>query len=179
MYDVDQKKMMCPGLQNDFSFYRRSVGKFPDQVSVSETMANQISMWIAEAGPLTAGAGTALKKAMGRESDDVVKIALGKIANMCCWIVAKDGEMGKTEKVHLMKAMVEGIILLDRASERGAFAKDSGVMVRKCLAVLKGLGEEGNGENAGVVVGLKNGVKYSTIHYNDASTPAFVETLLE
>ncbi|GMH55362.1 hypothetical protein TrRE_jg11322, partial [Triparma retinervis] len=179
IYDVDQKKMMCPGLQNDFSFYRRSVGKFQSQASVSETSANQISMWIAEAGPTTAGAGEALKKAGGRASDGPVHMALAKVANMCAWIVAKDQEMGSTEKAQLLMAMVECMILFDRSSSRGVFVRTSGVMVRKCLAVLKEEGESGGGRNAGVVVGLKNGVKYSTLHFRDAATPGFVEDLLE
>ncbi|GMI22778.1 hypothetical protein TrCOL_g3938 [Triparma columacea] len=182
IYDVDQKKMMSPGLQNDFSFYRRSVGKFQSQASVSETKANQISMWIAEAGPTTAGVGQTLKKAGGRASDGPEHMALAKVANMCAWIVAKDSEMGSSEKAQLLKAMVQSMILFDRSHSRGVFVRTSGVMVRKCLAVLKGEGGQeggGNGRNAGVVMGLKNGLKYSTIHYGDATTPGFVEDLLE
>ena len=105
MCKVDTTKMMCPGLQNDFSFYRRSVGKFSDQAPVSETSANQISMWIAEATPLISAVSAQLKS--GMRKDPLMVGVLAKLANMSAWIVYKDHDVTKSQKEELMVAMVE------------------------------------------------------------------------
>jgi hypothetical protein len=42
-YQIDQKKMMCPGIQNDFSFYRRSVGKFPVSPPSARASAKELA----------------------------------------------------------------------------------------------------------------------------------------
>ncbi|GMH96936.1 hypothetical protein TrST_g6261 [Triparma strigata] len=173
MYMADQRKMMCPGLQNDFSFYRRTVAKFPQEAPVSETVANQISMWIAEASPLSNTVANALKSGFKKDPDMVG--VLSKLANMSAWIVYKDGEVTAPQKELLMVAMTQCIIMFDRSSTRGAFHKDSGVMVRKCVTVLTSQACE---EIENVRGGLKNGLKYSTVHFGDAATPAFVEEML-
>ena len=173
MCKADTKKMMSPGIQNDFSFYRRSVGKFQDQAPVSETSANQISMWIAEATPVVSQVATQLKA--GVRKDPTMVLVLAKLANMSAWVVYKDHDMTKSQKEELVVAMVESIIILDRAAPRGAFHKDSGVMMKKCLRVMTSpaCAELEN------VQGLKNSMKYSTLHFNDASTPSFVADILE
>jgi len=174
MYKIDQKKMMTPGLQNDFSFYRRSVGKFPSEAPVTETAANQISMWIAEAIPLTSAVSGALKAA--NKKNGRLCEALGNMANTAAWIVAKDGSLSQKQKDELFTAMVSAIVVFDRATARGAFSKDSGIMMKKCLRTL--VAEEHSSESE-VVVGAKNSLKYSTVHYGDSSTPGFVDELLE
>ncbi|GMH91534.1 hypothetical protein TL16_g12085 [Triparma laevis f. inornata] len=173
MYMVDQKKMMCPGLQNDFSFYRRTVSKFPQEAPVNETTANQISMWIAEASPLSNTVSTSLKS--GFKKDPNMVGVLSKLANMSAWIVYKDVEVTKKQKELLMVAMVQCVIMFDRSSTRGAFHKDSGIMLKKCVSVLTSQACE---DIEGVRDGLKNGLKYSTVHFGDVTTPAFVEEML-
>lgn len=174
MYSVDQKKMLTPGIQNDFSFYRRSVGKFPSEAPVKETDANQISMWIAEATPVAAAISGCLKKE--NKKNPALAATLAKVANACAWMVAKDPALGRKDKDILFVAMTEAIVLMDRGTVRGAFFKESGVMMRKCL---KTLTAEEHAEGSEVVMGCKNAIKFSTVHFGDASTPAFVEELME
>ena len=119
IYTVDQKKMMCPGLQNDFSFYRRSVGKFTSQAPVSETVAGQISMWIADAAPLISVVSNSLKTASKKDMN--VILPFSKMANMTAWMIVKDNELETAQVEQLLLALTSAIILFDRASRAGAF----------------------------------------------------------
>ncbi len=166
----DQAKMSTPGLQNDFSFYRRSVGKFPGDAPVSETQANQVSMWIANAAPVVTAAATTLSKDC--KKDPTYAVTLTKIANMCAWITARDGGAAMEDKDKLMIAMSTAMILHDRSTGRGVFVKDTGLHLKKCVSVLAGHGSP-------VAVMCKNGLKYTCVHYGDASTPAFVDEYLD
>ena len=174
LYAVDQAKMMTPGIQNDFSFYRRSVGKFQSQAPVPETAANQISMWIAEATPMLSSLTMALKTAIKKRPE--LGGTLTKLANMCAWIVSRDGGLTQSQKDELFVAMTTAIILVDRSTARGAFFKESGIQMKKCLKTMVS-DEHSNGSE--VVMGCKNSLKYSTLHFNDSTTPGFVEELLE
>jgi hypothetical protein len=174
IYAIDQAKMMTPGIQNDFSFYRRSVGKFQSQAPVPETAANQISMWIAEATPMLSCLTMALKATIKKRPE--VGGTLAKLANMCAWIVARDGGLSQKQKDELFVAMTFSIVLVDRATPRGAFYRESGVQIKKCI---KTMVSEEHSRDSEVVMGCKNSLKYSTVHFNDANTPGFVEDLLE
>ena len=130
-------------------------------------------MGIAEATPVASQVSTQLKA--GVRKDPATVLVLAKLANMSAWIVYKDHDVTKVQKEELMVAMVESIVVLDRTAPRGAFHKDSGVMMKKCLKVLT----SPVCAELECVAGLKNSLKYSTIHFDKADTPAFVSSILE
>jgi hypothetical protein len=112
-------------------------------------------MWIAEASPILAAVSAVLKKECKKNPD--VPATLAKLANTCAWIVAKDAAIADNQKAkdELFVAMTLSIITFDRATSRGAFTKDSGVNMRKCLRTLK---SDGN-ETSEVVMGCVNSIK--------------------
>ena len=177
IHAIDARKMMCPGLQNDFSFYRRSVGKFTSQATVSETSAGQISMWIAESSPLTASLVSPLKKKL--VADALSGPALGRLSTLCAWILSKNAGTpslaSRSDVALLATAMTASFVLLDRCAARGAFHPASGVQLKKVVSTLCAL----EGDNAEVREQCKNGIKYSTVHYKDATTPAYVEEIMQ
>jgi hypothetical protein len=83
----DGAKMMQPHVQNDFSFYRRTLGKMGrDAQEAAE--ASMVSMFIANNAPLMAALVKGTTAASGHNMR--VKEVIAAIANICCNMVVSD-----------------------------------------------------------------------------------------
>eukprot|EP00611_Tribonema_gayanum_P010163 TRINITY_DN2008_c0_g1_i1.p1 TRINITY_DN2008_c0_g1~~TRINITY_DN2008_c0_g1_i1.p1 ORF type:complete len:307 (-),score=57.19 TRINITY_DN2008_c0_g1_i1:1051-1971(-) len=130
----DQAKMMRPQIQNDFAFYKRLMPRMVassdytlEQLTVSDRHAGTISMFIAENMPLTVALSTAL-----RDNTTASRTAniIAQVANLCCGTVARaDGYRQDATLRQLLLGMTSAVVLYDRITIEGVFARGGGVGV--------------------------------------------------
>lgn len=171
----DELKMLRPGLQNDFSFYRRSLSKHaadPDLV-VRDDEASFISLFIAQPIPMM----TALAKSTTEILNESVQAGvhvpkvLATIANVCLHLVKTKQFPEDAVNLLCVRAMVGSIVLFDHISAEGAFVKRSGINIKQAVTlVVKEYSEHKP---------LINALRYSTLHFSDDSTPSSITALLE
>ena len=114
--------MLKPEIQNDFSFYRRSLGSRAlshakvSKPPFSSDMANVISMWLAQTLPMTSSIN-------GRQTRSN---AVSHLVNSCCGMIIR-GTAEDQSKV--MNIMVGATVVYDRISTEGAFNSNSQIRV--------------------------------------------------
>jgi len=171
----DELKMLRPGLQNDFSFYRRSLGKHagdPD-LNVRDDEASFISLFIAQPIPMmtsTAKATTELLNESAHLGMHVPRV-LATIANVCLHLVKSKRFEDAPTNMLCVRAMVGCIVLFDHLTPEGAFVKRSGINIRQAVQLVT---KEYNDQKP-----LVNALRYSTLHFSDDSTPAAITQMLE
>lgn len=171
----DELKMQRPGLQNDFSFYRRSLGKHssdPDLV-VRDDEASFISLFIAQPIPMMTALAKATSELLNESSHLSTQVpkVLATIANVCLHLVKSKKIEEPATNMLAIRAMVGSIVLFDHISTEGAFVKRSGINIRQ--AVLLVVREYSDQKP------LINALRYSTLHFSDDSTPSSITSLLE
>ncbi|EDR26198.1 hypothetical protein, conserved [Entamoeba dispar SAW760] len=168
----DNKKLANPGLQNDFSYYRRSVGKMKqkhrEDVVLRDEVTNQISMFFAFAAPMILCLCEALNEDIKNGlSLDNLGDWLRTVAYSCCTEAQKHGSNG----IQLLRIMTGCILLYDTVVPTGAFSSKGKFNVLECVRTLQTYQEE-------EVALLANSLKYSTKHFNDEDTPKNIKVLL-
>eukprot|EP00455_Lapot_gusevi_P047757 TRINITY_DN650_c0_g1_i1.p1 TRINITY_DN650_c0_g1~~TRINITY_DN650_c0_g1_i1.p1 ORF type:complete len:310 (-),score=79.47 TRINITY_DN650_c0_g1_i1:143-1072(-) len=169
----DELKQMKPGLQNDFSYYRRSMGKRnQSELILTDEDANFISLFLASPIPMmnaiTKGVTQLLKQ---REAlTESVLQALGGMANICCAMVANNRVQNPQTIMLCLRAMTGAIVLFDHVNPTGVFRR-SLVSIKRCCEVLMRSNQD--------VRCLANVIKYSTKHFNDEDTPDNIKELFE
>jgi hypothetical protein len=163
----DQLKMMRPNIQNDFSFYRRSVAKRKDdpKIRVNDVEAAMVSMFVAESAPMLMSLTKSAKAAL--EQDKEVGVVIAIVANSCCKMMATKKVEAPDQNVCLY-AMTGAILLYDHSTPSGVFYR-SPVQLKKCIKELK----------QHDMKQLQNCIRYSSIHFNDETTPTSVRRSLE
>eukprot|EP00058_Branchiostoma_floridae_P024414 XP_002609904.1 hypothetical protein BRAFLDRAFT_90713 [Branchiostoma floridae] len=171
----DDLKMMTPSIQNDFSYYRRTLSRmkmnsqYKDGVGsvfeVSSEVANRMSLFYAEATPML----KTLSEATTRFVSECRHICY-KPTCMCSREYYQRFENEETI-LFCLRVMVGVIILYDHVHPVGAFAKKSGIDMKGCIKVLRD-------QPASKVEGLLNALRYTTKHLNDESTPKNIRALL-
>lgn len=115
--------MLKPEIQNDFSFYRRSLGSRALSNSkvakppVSSDMANVISMWLAQNLPMTSSIN-------GRQTR---ANAIAHLANVCCGMILRN--VSSEEHSKIINIMIGATIVYDRISPEGAFVANTQIRV--------------------------------------------------
>lgn len=170
-FRFDYTKMMCPAIQNDFSFYRRALGKHATHpaLPVDDSDANTISMFVAQATPLMASLGSSLE--MLKPSLPQLVPFLAEFAHVCgnSATVRTETHNPSPETVRILySAMTVSIVLFDSLDNLGAFQKGSGLELKRCVHQLQAWD---NAEHES----LLNSLRYSTRTYKDA--PASVKKL--
>lgn len=166
-FEFDQEKMAKPEIQNDFSFYRRSLGSAAtgDEVLPLPTDdANVVSMWLAQALPMMTAVCNALK-------DN--SIVLAHLANVCYGMLYRKSYQ-ENDKSRLVQIMIISAIMYDRVSGKpgGIFASNKEIKVKNYIRLLKRDGGSHTQQ-------LGQCMKYSTLHFNDDSTPSSVKRDLD
>jgi len=171
----DEIKMLRPGLQNDFSFYRRSLGKHaadPDLV-VRDDEASFISLFIAQPIPMMTALAKATTELLNESPQNGLRVpkVLAMIANVCLHLVKSKQFPDDETNMLCVRAMVGSIVLYDHISSGGAFVKKSGINIRHAVQlVVKDFAD---------CKPLVNALRYSTLHFSDESTPPAITALLE
>lgn len=161
----DQKKMLRPDIQNDFSFFRRSLGKHASEpgIPVTDIEANNVSMFVAQAMPMMHCLKTSLSS-LARQSTATTNL-LAQVCNVCCatLIRRKDGSVSMSEETakFVVNAMTMAMVLYDECSLSGVFRRGSAVDARRAITQIKTFPPET--QNA-----LLNVLQYSTKTFKSA-----------
>jgi len=175
----DDAKMVNPAIQNDFSYYRRTLNRMKlskkdTNIKIRDELANRMSLFFAYPTPMMKVLSETTAKFLSTDTSvprENVTSALATLANVCHDMV--EGRKFTQENYNLLslRAMVGSIILYDHVSEQGAFVKKTPVNIKGCINVLKNY----QGHNTD---GLLNALRFTTIHLNDAETPGAIKQML-
>ncbi|CAN0033580.1 unnamed protein product [Lampetra fluviatilis] len=183
----DELKMTNPSVQNDFSFYRRTLSRMRmtssnagTEAEVSNEMANRMSLFYAESTPMLKTLSNATTRFVS-EHESVVPLenttdCLSTMASLCkamldtpeyrCRFGSEDSML------FCLRVMVGLIILYDHVHPVGAFAKTSKLDMKGCIKVLKE-------QPQASVEGLLNALRYTTRHINDETSCKQIKNMLQ
>lgn len=166
----DSMRMQRPHLSNDFSYYRRLLGKFGKhpQIEVKEDEAAQMTMFTALPIPMLTSIAKATSQAINQNPS--VSEALALMANSCLRTI-KSNKFEEKTNLLCARAMTGAAVLYDHVDELGAFHKNSPINIKQLIVCLK---KQFPGEQA-----LLNALQYSTKHFKDETTPSSITTLFE
>nr|XP_022314788.1 protein FAM49B-like isoform X1 [Crassostrea virginica]XP_022314790.1 protein FAM49B-like isoform X1 [Crassostrea virginica]XP_022314909.1 protein FAM49B-like isoform X1 [Crassostrea virginica]XP_022314911.1 protein FAM49B-like isoform X1 [Crassostrea virginica] len=195
----DDTKMINPSIQNDFSYYRRTLSRmkmanecqvplFQDlkprddnkgnENVVSNEMANRMSLFYAPATPMLKVLGEATTKFVSTHKELPVENTtdcLSTMANICRVMIETPEYVARFQnsetKLFCLRVMVGVIILYDHVHPVGAFAKSSNIDIKSCIKVLKE-------QEPGRVEGLLNALRYTTKTLNEETTPKAIKAML-
>jgi len=174
----DDAKMINPAIQNDFSYYRRAYGRMKASeknynLKVKEELANRLSLFFAYPTPMMKVLNETTTEYLNTNpaSKEAVSNLLATLGNGCHFVVEKK-PLDDPLNMLLLRAMTGSIILFDSTDDLGAFAKKSPINIRGCIQILKSY-------NGGSPTDpLLNALRFTTVHLNDADTPASIKALL-
>jgi len=183
----DDLKMVNPAIQNDFSYYRRTLNrkkitKTDANITIRDELANRMSLFFAYPTPMMNVVNETTVKFLSQDSSvprDNVTMALATMANVCCEMIFQ--KKFDTDQINMfcLRAMTGSIILFDHLHASGAFGKKTLINIKGCITALKNYGSAGGGGGSGHTDGLLNALRFTTIHLNDPDTPAAIKQLLE
>jgi len=198
----DECKMGTPAVQNDFSYYRRSVqrsrGSATARVLVSRSVSedndaaeaanlptyetNAMSLFFAHATPMLNALSLVVTKHVKSETNSAefsttTTSMLSMMSRVCQRMLDTPElrqriKLGETEDL-LLRVMTATVILYDHVHPSGAFVKGSGVDVKGCVKVLREARDKTQSES------LLNALRYTTKNLNSDTTPKNIRSLLE
>ncbi|KAK4327231.1 hypothetical protein Pmani_002287 [Petrolisthes manimaculis] len=187
----DELKMTTPAIQNDFSYYRRTVmqTRIKQNSATGETgsdegalidhqLANKMSLFYANSTPMLKILSEATSKFVTEHKEiplENTTETLGTMAKVCQRMLENPDLIARFRReetqLFILRVMVALIILYDHVHPSGAFVKTSNVNVKGCVKVLKD-------QPASSSENLLNALRYTTKHLNDDNTPKHIKTLL-
>ncbi|XP_005725119.1 protein FAM49A [Pundamilia nyererei] len=181
-----QLTMRNPAIQNDFSYYRRTISR--NQINnmnldieneVNNEMANRMSLFYAEATPMLKTLSNATTSFVTENKTLPLENTTDCLSTMAsvCKVMLETPEYSsrfssEDTLLFCMRVMVGVIILYDHVHPNGAFNKSSKIDMKGCIKVLKD-------QPADNVEGLLNALKFTTKHLNDETTPKNIRTMLQ
>jgi len=168
----DEAKMANPAIQNDFSYYRRTLNRMKlskkdMNISIRDELANRMSLFFAYPTPMMKAL---IDKLNSSERVQAVASTLATMANACMRMVEMDTFETEPAILFCLRAMTGSVVLFDHIDDRGAFHKRSPILIRDCIELLA---------DYPVADSLLNAIKYTTVHLNHYDTPLGVKQLLE
>ena len=130
----DNKKVTNPGIQNDFSYFRRSFARMKqfnreEEIRINDEEANRISLFIANPSPMMSFVVNFIKDTANGISTSNLCDILALFANVCNDMVGKGVFENKETSLFCLRVMTGCIILNDHLSEQGSFYKKSPINV--------------------------------------------------
>ncbi|KAH6567673.1 hypothetical protein BASA50_003757 [Batrachochytrium salamandrivorans] len=172
----DNLKMSNPNVQNDFSYYRRSVSRMKMNNAqlvavVSDDLANKMSLFFAHSNPVTKALTDATTLTINSRavSQGAVMDILSTLSGISYNTVAKN--RAGNETAFYLRVMVVSIVLYDHVDPAGAFIKSSKINIKSSVKVIQSTG----GQASDMLLNL---LRYSTQHFNDETTPKSTKQLL-
>jgi len=178
----DDAKMVNPAIQNDFSYYRRSLSRMKlnnkgGDIKIKDELANRMSLFFAYPTPMmkvltdtTVGFVNATNGGTPVDKAQVVS-GFSLMANVCLDMVEKAKFKNTKTNMFCLRGMTGAILLVDHVDEHGAFQKKSTINMRGAILQLKAFTEASTD-------GLLNALRYTTKHLNEPDTPAAIKNLL-
>lgn len=176
-FHFDEKKMVKPAIQNDFSYYRRVLGRMKNASKkskkksknnkVDEDIANKMSFYFAYPTPVMKSLIDTVVQSPNRE--ELIR-GLALIANVACKMIGSE-PLSSENKMLLLCVMTGCIIFIDHLEEDGVFKKKSPVKIYECIHTIKYYEEESTDF-------LLNSIRFSTINLSSDNTLPSVKKLL-
>ena len=161
----DHVKMNTPPIQNDFSYYRRSMQRMKahnqeDAGALGDEVANRMSLFYASATPAMSLLVGAVQKSVGSNGVtlEVALNALSVMASSARDMLRNRQFTAPATNVFCLRTMVASVILFDHLDQHGVFCKRSPINVRSCVAVLR------EWPDAGERVALANMLRFTSRH---------------
>eukprot|EP01101_Sappina_pedata_P011367 TRINITY_DN7644_c0_g1_i1.p1 TRINITY_DN7644_c0_g1~~TRINITY_DN7644_c0_g1_i1.p1 ORF type:complete len:314 (-),score=133.34 TRINITY_DN7644_c0_g1_i1:185-1126(-) len=181
----DDLKMVNPAIQNDFSYYRRTLNrkkitKTDINITIRDELANKMSLFFAYPTPMMNVINETTVKFLSQDSSvprENVTMALATMANVCQEMIAQKKFTNENTNMFCLRAMTGSVILFDHLHASGAFSKRSPINIKGVITALKS--NSAPGGSGGNTDGLLNALRFTTIHLNDPDTPATIKQLLE
>jgi len=175
----DDAKMTNPAIQNDFSYYRRTlnrmkISKKEMNIKIRDELANRMSLFFAYPTPMMKVIGDTTSKFLATDSSvprENVTAALATMANVCQSMVSNHKFSSDNTNMFCLRSMTGATILFDHVDAQGAFSKRSPINIRGVINVLKTY-------PTSPTDGLLNALRFTTIHLNDPQTPNNIKQLL-
>lgn len=185
----DEYKMKTPAIQNDFSYYRRTVNRMrmcrdqednalPRVPDVSSEVANRMSLFYAHATPMLKVLSEATSRFVQENTEIPIENTtetLSTMAKVCLRMLESPSLIAQFQReetqLFVLRVMVGLVILYDHVHPHGAFVKASNVDVKGCVKLLKD-------QPAVRSEGLLNALRYTTKHLNEEATPKHIKNLL-
>ncbi|XP_008584605.1 PREDICTED: protein FAM49B [Galeopterus variegatus] len=178
--------MTNPAIQNDFSYYRRTLSRMrinnvpaEGENEVNNELANRMSLFYAEATPMLKTLSDATTKFVSENKNLPIENTTDCLSTMAsvCRVMLETPEyrsrFTNEETVSFcLRVMVGVIILYDHVHPVGAFAKTSKIDMKGCIKVLKD-------QPPNSVEGLLNALRYTTKHLNDETTSKQIKSMLQ
>jgi len=182
----DDAKMVNPAIQNDFSYYRRTLNRMKltnrnANIKIRDELANRMSLFFAYPTPMMKLLSETTAKSISQDSTitrESVTSALATMCNVCQDMVEKQRFKSDQTNMFCLRAMTGSIILYDHINPQGAFFKKSLIHVKGCIQVLKGFQPTVPVTGTPPTEGLLNALRFTTIHLNDPETPSAVKQML-
>uniref|UniRef100_A0A8C7L442 Family with sequence similarity 49 member Bb n=6 Tax=Salmoninae TaxID=504568 RepID=A0A8C7L442_ONCKI len=182
----DELKMTNPAIQNDFSYYRRTLSRMrinntpaEGENEVNNEMANRISLFYADATPMLKTLSDSTTKFVSENKNLPIENTTDCLSTMAsvCKVMLETPEyrsrFTSEETVSFcLRVMVGVIILYDYVHPVGAFSKSSKIDMKGCIKVLRD-------QPPNSVEGLLNALRYTTKHLNDESTNKTIKSMLQ
>lgn len=178
-FEFDYLKMKTPSIQNDFSYYRRTLsrGKHANETDlrtamIEDELANKISLFYAYPTPMlktvTDVASTFVEKNNFGKS---VTECLSGLAAACYSAVTKKRTQKPEMTAFCLRVMVASIILYDHIDPHGAFNRHSSINIKLSVKAIQAHGSD-------EYTNLMSALRFNTKHLNDDSTPKSIKQLL-
>ncbi|CAL1544339.1 unnamed protein product [Lymnaea stagnalis] len=182
----DDLKMTTPAIQNDFSYYRRTLNRRKlaneDEIQdgeehVSNELANRMSLFYAQATPMLKSLSDVTAKFVSQHKDLPVEQTtdcLSMMANICRVMIDNPEykqRIKEDTRLFCLRVMVGVIILYDHVHPVGAFAKTSGIEMKGSIKLLKD-------QERSKVESLLNALRYTTKHLQDVATSKNLKAML-
>ncbi|KAK0055392.1 CYFIP-related Rac1 interactor B, partial [Biomphalaria pfeifferi] len=175
----DDLKMTTPAIQNDFSYYRRTLSRRKmaneDEIQageehVSNELANRMSLFYAQATPMLKSLSDVTAKFVTQHKDLPVEQTTDCLSMMAklCRVMIENPEhsqrLKEETRLFCLRVMVGVIILYDHVHPVGAFAKTSSIEMKSTIKLLK---EQ-----------ERSKVEYTTKHLQDVTTSKSIKAML-
>lgn len=182
----DELKMTTPAIQNDFSYYRRTISRMKinklsgdSSNEVNNELANRMSLFYASSTPMLKTLSDATTRFVTENPDVPLENTTDCLSTMAsvCKVMLETPEYrsrfsSEETVLFCLRVMVGVIILYDHVHPHGAFVKTSNIDIKGCIKLLKE-------QSPNSVEGLLNALRYTTKHLNDESTPKQIKNMLQ
>jgi len=175
----DDAKMQNPAIQNDFSYYRRSLnkGSRKNEAKIKDDMANRMSLFFAYPTPMlkvVTETTAALVKSGSIQKQDVIA-GFTLLSNVCLEMY-QNGQFDNPEtQLFCLRSMTAAIVIVDHLDEVGAFHKGSKIHIKNAIGALNTFNQK---EPKGKAESLLNALRYSTLTLNKPETPVTIKQML-
>nr|BAN37738.1 hypothetical protein, conserved [Entamoeba histolytica] len=181
----DNKKLGNSSIQNDFSYYRRTLNRMKgvkkdSDIKIRDETANKMSMFFAYSSPMMKVLTEAVNeftKGVNEEIKDNISGLLCTLANACNDMVFSNTFSKVETSLFCLRVMTGSIILNDIISPLGSFHKKTPIRIKECIMQLKNYNQE-DPLICETTKSLLDTLRFTSKHIQDPETPGYIKALL-